>query len=1342
MIIKNNNQAVDVQKNSHVSWEGQKDSKRFYVKKTVSYGKWRTNQYPQIIPSISWEGGTTVNCKCWVERTNTIREGFSTWTEIDYHYLIPSFQGSLINGIKLNTTGNAEDGWTITFPKRDETSEDLILGGIYQYSDETGRYPASITITQTKRDKYVTKLDNAVITVDNIPASGGTVSSGTLTYRKTFSTGETENATENITFPTVSATTKGTTETGVTDIKTIAAGGTNQKSTTIDGVTLTHPAFTVKQEANVKSVKTGESKTTEKLLLSASPTVLYSSGGTVTLQPSRMYTLNKTVYQYTSGSTSGGGTDKNQGPENLNAASFNYTYTSSDSSFKGTLRGTGTLTIPSSSSARTITFTIQDGSLEASATVTQKLDGPDPSKAFYYTDLKITTFSYSKSSSGYHFPASGGTITATDCTLEGTYIWHYTSMEGKTSQETVSWTLNDLTTSMYTFTPTSKTAESLGTTSASANNNYATISVEIKNLKHTYNGKQYDVKDNSSKVLTQKSSATLTRQGNSGTQSSVESKSKLTVSVDPTTYNYKGGSATLKAVLTKTYNVSWTSGATSTNDTNTDVTSGTTFTGSYRIGSSTTDNSITVSGSSVTIPNLGTSKDSRKYTFTGRYNGITGTATLSQTGNTTTYTVTFNINNTYAKWYRGSSAITDTTVTKSFAEGTKYTDLIPDEVPTWTEGSNYKYTFENNYSTTTTGAAVSSSSTLASNDVKLYARWTNPTAYIKVYWDPKGGTLTKTDKSSTTTSSIYDYHGKSFKCQPSDLGYNNYPTRTNYTFISWCSNAGLVCYSNSFPISINNTMAVVWDFYASWAVTNITITWDGNGGTWNDGKAKQTNTGTYGKTIDAYSSNPKKTSTTSKTYDFKGWNISSDSTTTITFPYNLTVITGSLTLYAIYSSSTRSYTITWTSYPIYNIYSNDDKTWSSSTTTSVKYGTKYKDISIPSGIRTSLKNTDGTEEYRATGDASWYTTADGSVVIKDNETTVTGNTTFYLHFSTSYRVILNCNGGQVSSSDKSTSWTIYVTSFKYDDYKPVRTDYTFAGWNIRNTDTSGSITGTATVSSTTTYYATWTKDSVTITWYNHTNGAVIIWADGTAENKQTYVKKGTKYNELTPPEKFADTIIDADIKYTAAWYTKITGGTLISQANSEITSATTVYTQFSIAGYKVILNPNSGTLTVGSSSYTSSSPYTTYVKSINLGSYTPIRSNYGFNGWSTTSTATSGSSSTVTINSSTTYYATWQQYGSITLNVNGGILNYKDNTYTTTYTFYYSQPSLSLYEFTPTKDNYTFVGWNEDKNATTGNTSFTLGVTAPSSHIWSGSKTYYAIWKSVTLTPILLVLSS
>ena len=281
MIIKNNITATDIYNNQRTCWEVRKSSIRGYAKTVISYGSWSTHKDPQTIPSISWEGGTTVNCKCWVERIKSTRIGFDTYTVTEKHYLIPSFS-EIASDCIVNTTGNNEDGFTFTFGICDNATSDRTYTGVVQYTDESGSYPITVTVTQTNRDKYVTKLDNASITTDLIPAGGGNISSGTLTFRKTYNTSETENASENVTFSTVSATTKGTTESPDTDVTTIPAGGTIQKQTTIDGVTLTHPSFTVKQAANTKTIKTPESKTTTSVILSVNPTVVGSSGGTVT----------------------------------------------------------------------------------------------------------------------------------------------------------------------------------------------------------------------------------------------------------------------------------------------------------------------------------------------------------------------------------------------------------------------------------------------------------------------------------------------------------------------------------------------------------------------------------------------------------------------------------------------------------------------------------------------------------------------------------------------------------------------------------------------------------------------------------------------------------------------------------------------------------------------------------------------------------------------------------------------------------------------------------------------------------------------------------------------------
>ena len=367
MIIKNNITATDIYNNQRTCWEVRKSSIRGYAKTVISYGSWTTHKDPQTIPSISWEGGTTVNCKCWVERIKSTRIGFDTYTVAEKHYLIPSFS-EIASDCIVNTTGNNEDGFTFTFGICDNATSDRTYTGVVQYTDESGSYPITVTVTQTNRDKYVTKLDNASITTDLIPAGGGNISSGTLTFRKTYNTSETENASENVTFSTVSATTKGTTESPDTDVTTIPEGGTIQKQTTIDGVTLTHPSFTVKQSANTKTIKTPESKTTTSVILSVNPTVVDSSGGTVTFTLQRKYTLNKTLYQYTSGSTSGGGSDENQGPEAVNA---NQTYIITGITNVSSTTGTS-YEVPESDTERTIKFkTTYDGITSNEATLSQ-----------------------------------------------------------------------------------------------------------------------------------------------------------------------------------------------------------------------------------------------------------------------------------------------------------------------------------------------------------------------------------------------------------------------------------------------------------------------------------------------------------------------------------------------------------------------------------------------------------------------------------------------------------------------------------------------------------------------------------------------------------------------------------------------------------------------------------------------------------------------------------------------------------------------------------------------------------------------------------------------------------
>ena len=133
----------------------------------------------------------------------------------------------------------------------------------------------------------------------------------------------------------------------------------------------------------------------------------------------------------------------------------------------------------------------------------------------------------------------------------------------------------------------------------------------------------------------------------------------------------------------------------------------------------------------------------------------------------------------------------------------------------------------------------------------------------------------------------------------------------------------------------------------------------------------------------------------------------------------------------------------------------------------------------------------------------------------------------------------------------------------------------------------------------------------------------------------------------------------------------------------------------------------------------------------NLGNYTPTRTDYSFKGWSTNSSATTGSTSSVTINAAITYYAIWKQIFTVTWNLQGGNINGDTSNKTESVE---SGSTVSFTKYTPVKTGYTFNGWATSSAATSGST------TGNSTAI-TADTTFYATWKSAILTPILLILA-
>ena len=128
-----------------------------------------------------------------------------------------------------------------------------------------------------------------------------------------------------------------------------------------------------------------------------------------------------------------------------------------------------------------------------------------------------------------------------------------------------------------------------------------------------------------------------------------------------------------------------------------------------------------------------------------------------------------------------------------------------------------------------------------------------------------------------------------------------------------------------------------------------------------------------------------------------------------------------------------------------------------------------------------------------------------------------------------------------------------------------------------------------------------------------------------------------------------------------------------------------------------------------------------HTTNLKLSSTTPTRTGYTFQGWSTSSSATSASYSaggTFSTNANTTLYAVWAKNKyTISYNANGG--SGAPSSQTKTYGL-----DLTLSSTTPTRSGYTFKGWGTSSSSTTA--SYQPGGKYTS----NSSATLYAVWES------------
>ena len=432
------------------------------------------------------------------------------------------------------------------------------------------------------------------------------------------------------------------------------------------------------------------------------------------------------------------------------------------------------------------------------------------------------------------------------------------------------------------------------------------------------------------------------------------------------------------------------------------------------------------------------------------------------------------------------------------------------------------------------------------------------------------------------------------------------------------------------------------------------------------------------------------TATPATGYNFKHWRYNDSSASggyseSTTNPLKIT-ITGKRDITAVFEL--KSYTVTW----------NANGGTVSPASVSKTHGSTLGTLPTPTRAATA--------EYSYTF-AGWFTAASGGTQISST-TTVTGNVTYYAHWTAtkrSYTATFNGNGGSTPSPSSITKeYNVALGTLPTCS----RTGYTFLGWY---TASSGGtkISTTTVVTKDITYYAQWSINSYTLT-FNPNGGTV------TPTSKD--LEYNSAYGTLPTPTRASD----AQYTYTfAGWYTAATEGTQVTATTKMAAKDTTVYAHWTsnTRSYTVSYQTTYGTLnrTSQSVAYNSKGSCTLTMPD-NTAEFT-----YTFVGWYTaangggTKVGSELTLETPAIKGTVTYYAyvtrSTKSY-THTFNANGGG-TVSPATITKAYnTALGTLPTVS-------RTGYTFVGWF-DTSATSGGTQATTTTKV------TGTKTWYARW--------------
>ena len=494
-----------------------------------------------------------------------------------------------------------------------------------------------------------------------------------------------------------------------------------------------------------------------------------------------------------------------------------------------------------------------------------------------------------------------------------------------------------------------------------------------------------------------------------------------------------------------------------------------------------------------------------------------------------------------------------------------------------------------------------------------------------------------------------------------------------YNFAGWYNGATKVSNNASYTFAVIANISLTAKFTIK---TFTTTTANSTGGT-----------ASVNKSSVEYGGSAIWTATPSTGYNFSEW--SNGSTTNPLTVSNITANTHITPVFVL-----KSYTVTW----------NPNGGTVDPTSTIKTHGSTLDTLPTPT------RAADVQYTYTFNG---WFTAATGGTQVSAF-TTVTGNVTYYAHWTAtlrSYTATFNGNGGSTPSPS-----TITKTYGSELGTLPTcsRTGYTFLGWYTASS--SGTKISSATkITGTVTYYAQWSINSYILT-YNVNGGNAV------SPNSKS-VQYGSAYGTLPTPTKNSD----AEYIYTfAGWFTAASGGTQVTANTTMNAYDTTIYAHWTATkrSYTIDYQTTYGSLnrTSQSVAYGSTGSCTLTMPS-NDAQYT-----YTFQGWYTaangggTMVGSSLTLETPSVTGAATYYAY------VTIAVNRYTFAFDANGGSTPSPSFitkdYNEAIGTLPTCSRAADNtytYAFAGWF-DTAAATGGTQLTTTTRVTSNSTW------YARW--------------